>query len=230
MLVVFIKCVIIFLLVFITVRLMGKRELGQMQPHELVITLIIAEVACLPMNDPSIPLYFCIVPVFTLAFLEIILAYLSKKSTFIRKLTVGDAVLVYDKNGVNIKNLSKLNMSVSDLVEALRSSGTSDILDVTYIIVETNGKLCVINNNENQDDKNVFLPLSIIVNGKFNEENMAKSGVEKVNILDLLKSNKINSVKEVLYADVRQDGTVYIAVANRSDIKGNIQLKEGISW
>lgn len=230
MLVVFIKCIIIFLLVFITVRLMGKRELGQMQPHELVITLIIAEVACLPMNDPSIPLYFCIVPVFTLAFLEIILAYLSKKSTFIRKLTVGDAVLVYDKNGVNIKNLSKLNMSVSDLVEALRSSGTSDILDVTYIIVETNGKLCVINNNENQDDKNVFLPLSIIVNGKFNEENMAKSGVEKVNILDLLKSNKINSVKEVLYADVRQDGTVYIAVANRSDIKGNIQLKEGISW
>ena len=83
MLVVFIKSIIVFLLVFITVRIMGKRELGQMQPHELVITLIIAEVACLPMNDPSIPLYFCIIPVFTLAFLEITIAFFSKKSLLI---------------------------------------------------------------------------------------------------------------------------------------------------
>ena len=173
MLVVFIKCIIVFVIVFITIRLMGKREIGQMQPHELVITLIIAEVACLPMNDLSIPLYYCIIPVLTLAFLEIALAFLSKKSTFIRKITVGDAVLVFDKNGINSTNLSKLNMSASDLIEAVRSNGTSDIMDVSYVIVETNGKLCIVKNNSSEQKKTALLPISIISNGKYNEGSIA---------------------------------------------------------
>ncbi len=230
MLVVFIKSLIVFFLVFITVRLMGKRELGQMQPHELVITLIIAEVACLPMNDPAIPLYFCIIPVFTLAFLEISIAFFSKKSLIIRKLTVGEAVLVYDKNGINSENLSKLNMSASDLVEAIRSNGTVDVMDVVYVIVETNGKLCVVKNNDNSASNELFLPISIIVNGKYNEDNLQKTGVEKVNISEFLKSNKITSLKQVLYADVRQDGTLYVAVANRPDVSGKVRIKEGVSW
>ena len=230
MLVVFIKSIIVFLLVFITVRLMGKREIGQMQPHELVITLIIAEVACLPMNDPSIPLYFCIIPVFTLAFLEISIAFLSKKSLIIRKLSVGDSVLVFDKNGVNSANLSKLNMSVSDMIEAVRGGGTADIMDVSYVIVETNGKLCVVKNNNNSEDNQVFLPISIIVNGKYNEKNLQITGVEKVNILTFLKDNKITSIKQVLYADIRQDGTVYVALANRCDISGKVARNEEVDW
>lgn len=230
MLVVFIKSIIVFLLVFITVRIMGKRELGQMQPHELVITLIIAEVACLPMNDPSIPLYFCIIPVFTLAFLEITIAFFSKKSLLIRKLSVGDSVLVFDKNGVNSENLSKLNMSVSDMIEAVRGGGTVDILDVSYVIVETNGKLCIVEKANDSENKQVFLPISIIVNGKYNEENLLKTGVEKVNISNFLKDNKITSIKQVLYADIRQDGTVYVALANKCDISGKISRNEEVDW
>lgn len=230
MLVVFIKSIIVFFIVFFTVRLMGKRELGQMQPHELVITLIIAEVACLPMNDPSIPLYFCFVPVFTLAFLEIVIAFLSKKSILARKLSVGEAVLVFDKNGINSENLSKLNMSASDLVEAVRGNGTADIMEVSYVIVETNGKLCVISKPENDAQTEVLLPVSIITNGKYNDENMEKCGVEKDNVKSFLSKNKITSIKQVLYADVRQDGTLYVAIANKSDISGKIQLKSGVSW
>ncbi|MBE5731480.1 MAG: DUF421 domain-containing protein [Clostridiales bacterium] len=230
MLVVFIKSIIIFFLVFITVRIMGKRELGQMQPHELVITLIIAEVACLPMNDPSIPLYFGIIPVFTLAFLEISIAFLSKKSVFVRKLTAGDSVLVFDKNGINSESLSKLNMSASDLIESISGMGTADIMDVAYVIVETNGKLCIIKKPSQNTQSEVLLPISIIENGKYNDVNLLKTGVEKVNISNFLSSNNINSEKQVLYADVRQDGTIYVAVANRSDISGKVQIKEGVSW
>ena len=230
MLVVFLKCLIVFFAVFITVRIMGKRELGQMQPHELVITLIIAEVGCLPMNDLSIPLYYCLIPVITLAFLEIIIAFLSKKSKIIRKLTVGDAVLVFDKNGVNAENLSKLNMSASDLVEALRSSGTVDIMNVAYVIVETNGKLCVVEKNENSASNQVYLPVSIIENGKYNDDNLSKIGVEKVNILALLKEVGITKLKQILYADIRQDGTVYFAVANSKDTSGKLQICGGLDW
>ncbi len=230
MLVVFIKSIIVFFLVFITIRIMGKREIGQMQPHELVITLIIAEVACLPMNDPSIPLHFCIIPVFTLAFLEITLAFLSKKSLLVRKLAVGESVIVFDKNGINSSNLSKLNMSVSDLVESIRGIGTADIMDVLYIIVETNGKLCVVKKPNNSSCTEVFLPIAIIENGKFKEQNMTKTGVEKVNFINFLKLNNITSEKQVLYADVRQDGTVYIAIANKADIVGKIEINKEVSW
>ena len=230
MLVVFIKCAIIFFIVFITIRIMGKRELGQMQPYELVITLIIAEVACLPMNDPSIPLYFCIIPVVTLAFLEVFIAFLSKKCNIIRKLTDGEAMIVFDKNGVNVKNLSRLNMSVSDLIEAIRSSGTVDIIYVEYVIIETNGKLCVVEKNKNQNGTQKFLPISIISNGKFDEQNLLKTGVEKVNIFTLLNSNGVMRVKSVLFADVRQDGTVYFVLSDRKDLVGKIEIKEGIVW
>lgn len=229
MLVVFFKSVIIFFMVFIVVRIMGKRELGQMQPYELVITLIIAEVACLPMNDPSIPLYFSFIPITTLAFLEILLAYLSKKNKFIRKLTDGEAVLVFDKDGINAKKLSKLNMSASDLVEAVRASGVVDIMSVAYVIVETNGKLCVVENQDNQNSQ-VFLPVSIITDGKYNEDNLQKIGVEKVNILSFLKSNGITSLKQILYADIRQDGTIYLGLNSVKDISGKIEIAGGKDW
>ena len=77
MLLVFIKSVVTFVLIFFVVRLMGKRQLGEMQPFELVITLIIAEVACIPMNDPYIPFYYGVVPIVTLSFLQILFSFLS---------------------------------------------------------------------------------------------------------------------------------------------------------
>ena len=89
MLVVFLKSLITFFLVLLVVRLMGKRQLGEMQPFELVITLIIAEVACIPMNDPYIPFYAGLVPIVTLAFLQILLSTLARKSLRVRRFFVG---------------------------------------------------------------------------------------------------------------------------------------------
>ncbi|MBQ8881998.1 MAG: DUF421 domain-containing protein, partial [Clostridia bacterium] len=130
MLVVFFKSIITFVVVFVAVRLMGKRQLGEMQPFELVITLIIAEVACIPMNDPYIPFYAGIIPIITLAFLEILLSMLSRKSLAIRKILSGSAIIVVDQNGINYESLKKLNINVNDLIEATRSSGYADINDV----------------------------------------------------------------------------------------------------
>ena len=144
MLVVFFKSIIVFFIVFVVVRLMGKRQLGEMQPFELVITLIIAEVACIPMNDPYIPFYAGIVPIVTLAFLQIIISTIARKSLVARRLISGSSVIVIDKEGINYGNLKKLNINVNDLIEAARSGGYMDLMDIAYAIFETNGNLCVI--------------------------------------------------------------------------------------
>ena len=229
MLVVFFKSVIIFFVIFIIIRLMGKREIGELQPFELVITLIIAEVACIPMNDPYIPLYTGIVPIVTLAFLEILFSAISKKSLFIRKCVSGTSIIIIDKKGINYKNLSRLNMNVNDLVGSLRNNGVCDILDVAYAVVETSGKISVIEKPSLQKSE-VYFPLSLMVNSKWEEENIRLAGVEKVNILQFFKDNGIASEKDVAYCDIRQNGVIFVSSIKGGDYSGNIALTGGENW
>lgn len=110
MFVVFLKSIIIFVFVFFVIRVMGKRQLGEMQPFELVITLIIAEVACIPMNDPYIPLYYGIIPILTLATLHIVLSLISRKSIKMRKFLSGSSIIVIDKNGINYQKIGRAHV------------------------------------------------------------------------------------------------------------------------
>ena len=155
MLVVLLKSVITFFLVWYVVRLMGKRQLGEMQPFELVITLIIAEVACIPMNDPYIPFYAGVVPIVTLGFLQVLISTIARKSLAARKVISGSSVIVIDKDGINYENLKMLNMNVNDLIEAARGAGYPDFSRIAYAIFETNGNLCVI---EKPSDPTVIEP------------------------------------------------------------------------
>ena len=230
MLVVFFKSVIIFFVIFLVIRLMGKREIGELQPFELVITLIIAEVACIPMNDPYIPLYTGIVPIVTLAFLEILFSAISKKSLFIRKCVSGTSIMIIDKKGINYKNLSKLNMNINDLIGSLRNNGVCDVLDVAYAVVETSGKISVIKKPTSSQENEVFFPLSLMVNGKWEEENIALAGVEKVNILQFFKDNGIEKEKDVAYCDIRQNGVIFVSSLKGGDYSGNIALLGGKNW
>lgn len=231
MLVVFIKSVITFVLVFFFVRLMGKRQLGEMQPLELVITLIIAEVACIPMNDPYIPFYNGVIPIVTLAFLHIVFSYISRKSMTVRRLLSGRSIIAIDKNGINYENLQKMNVNINDLIEAVRSSGYSDLKDIEYAIFETNGKLCVI---EKPSDPNkptpALLPIALLIDGKWVEENLQLSGLTKPQITKALNKNSVHAVKDVLYADVRQDGTLYVSPKKAACFTENVPLRGGQNW
>ena len=113
MLVVMLKSIITFLVVFFVIRLMGKRQIGEMQPFELVITLIIAEVACIPMNDPYIPLYYGLIPIIALATLHIVLSFVSRKSLKARKILSGSSVVVINPDGIIYENMKKMNMNMN---------------------------------------------------------------------------------------------------------------------
>ena len=231
MLVVFIKSVITFFLVLIVVRLMGKRQLGEMQPFELVITFIIAEVACIPMNDPYIPFYYGIVPIITLGVLHLVISLIARKSIVARRIISGRSVLAIDKNGINYENLKKMNMNVNDLIEAVRSSGYMDFSEIEYAIFETNGKVCVVEKEcDPTQPKPAYLPLSLLVDGKFDIKNLSTAGVDESKINRVFFENGIKSPKEVLYADVRQDGTLYVSPKKGKCFTEKIKIAGGNSW
>lgn len=237
MFVVFLKSVITFLIVFFVIRLMGKRQIGEMQPFELVITLIIAEVACIPMNDPYIPLYYGLIPIFTLATLHILLSFLSRKSVKLRKVLSGNSVIVIDKSGINYDNMKKMNMNIDDLIEAVRTAGYVDFSQIAYAIFETNGQLCVVEKEQESSSEQdggsesnmTLLPLELVIDGKYNEENMALSGTPKAEIMRVLDENDLR-LSDILYADVRQDGNAYFSPKRKPAFCSALNIEGGSNW
>lgn len=242
MFVVFLKSIITFLVVFFVIRLMGKRQIGEMQPFELVITLIIAEVACIPMNDPYIPIYYGLVPIITLATLHILLSLLSRKSLKARKVLSGSSMIVIDKSGINYENLKKMNMNIDDLIEAVRTSGYVDFMQIAYAIFETNGQLCVVEkeqsgqsggqeqsqDGENQQQK-TLLPLELLVDGKYNEQNLELSGTPKSEIARVLEEKNLG-LSDMLYIDVRQDGNAYFSPKKSPAFCSALAISGGDNW
>lgn len=231
MLVVFFKSLITFFVVLLIIRLMGKRQIGEMQPFELVITLIIAEVACIPMNDPYIPFYNGIIPIVTLAVMHVLLSFLGRKSLIVRRLMSGNSIIVIDKNGINFGNLKKMNINMNDLIEAVRCSGYVDFTEIEYAIFETNGKLSVI---EKQSDptksKPAYLPLTLLIDGKWDNDNLLLSGATAPIVTEAVKKKGIKNIKSILYIDVRQDGTIYVAPKYEKDFVAKINIKGGENW
>lgn len=231
MLVVFIKSIITFFLVLLVVRLMGKRQLGEMQPFELVITFIIAEVACIPMNDPYIPFYYGIIPILTLGLLHIVVSFLARKSLIVRRLLSGRSLIVIDPDGIVYDNLKKMNLNVNDLIEAIRSAGYMDISEIEYAIFETNGKLCVVEKAADPTAiKPAFLPLPLVIDGKFAMDNLELSGTTVPMLTQAVKKNRLSGIKDVLYADVRQDGTVYVSPKKGKCFTEKLAISGGGNW
>ncbi|MBD5131553.1 MAG: DUF421 domain-containing protein [Clostridiales bacterium] len=240
MFVVFLKSIITFLVVFFVIRLMGKRQIGEMQPFELVITLIIAEVACIPMNDPYIPIYYGLIPIFTLATLHILLSFFSRKSIKLRKLLSGSSMIVIDKNGINYENMKKMNMNIDDLIEAVRTAGYVDFNEIAYAIFEPNGQLCVVEKEQqnaqqgeqsqqesesgSEQQQPALLPIELVVDGKYIEHNLRTTGTLKTDIERVIKENGVK-LNDILYADVRQDGCAYFSPKTSKAFCGNLEVK-----
>lgn len=140
---VFIKTVILYALIIFGLRLMGKRQLGELQPTEFVITILISNIATLPIEDVDIPLLTGILPILTLVCCEVIMSALSLKSRRARKFLSGSPKIIIRDGVIDQKELKSLRFSIDDLMEQLRQNSIFDIADVAFAIVETTGKLSV---------------------------------------------------------------------------------------
>ncbi|MEG1711188.1 MAG: DUF421 domain-containing protein [Clostridia bacterium] len=173
MLTVFIRAIIVYVVIVAIFRMMGKRQIGEMEPYELVITLIIAEVACVPMGDKSIPLSSGLISALTLFILHQITVLITKNGK-IQKVLSGKPVLVVDKEGINYNNLKSLNMRASDLLQAMRAAGYFSLEEINYALFETNGQLTVVGNpiKQKEDNKSGEFPVPVIVDGEWSSEEL----------------------------------------------------------
>lgn len=141
MAVVLIRACILYIVITFSLRLMGKRQLGELQPSELVVTILISNIAAIPVEDSSVPMIMGIVPILTLVCLDVIVSQIMLKSAKFRKLMIGSPRIIVSEGVILQKEMRKLRYTVDDLVEAMREQQIFDITQVHYAIVETTGKI-----------------------------------------------------------------------------------------
>ena len=144
MLVALVRTIILYILIVLALRLMGKRQIGQLQPSELVVAMMLSELASIPMENVGTPLMNGVIPILTLIIAETSFSFLTLKSRRIRKMISGAPTILIEKGQVMEKELERLRFNIDDLLEELRTSGYANILDVEYAIIESNGNLSVI--------------------------------------------------------------------------------------
>lgn len=224
MITIIIRVLIIYILILFVFRLMGKRQLGQMQPFELVLTLIIADLATIPMAEMSVPLLNGIVPLLTLVVFHFVLTTLTRVSTNFSKFISGKPIIVIDMKGINYGALKKLNITIDDLFESIREAGYFSFTEVQYAIMETNGKVSVMPKPEfapvtNGDMKikkdDDTLPLTIISEGQYMKENLQMSDKNKEFYENFLKKQNVKSIKQVLILTITKQGEVYFQEKNK---------------
>lgn len=219
------RAIIIYLVVVFLYRLMGKRQLGQMQPFELVLTLIIADLATIPMAEVSVPVLHGIVPLLTLVVLHSIFTFLCKVSNKFASIISGKPVIVINPNGIDYQALKNLSLSIDDIFEAIRGCGFFSIDQIQYAIMETNGKMSVLPKSgfapvtvqdlNLQVDKSV-IPINIINEGKLVKENLKVAKMDENDVKEILTKAKIKHVKNVLIMTIDKNGSVFFQEFGKS--------------
>ncbi|MCX7841880.1 MAG: DUF421 domain-containing protein [Clostridia bacterium] len=211
MLVAFVRTLILYTIVVIVMRIMGKRQIGQLQPFELAVAIMISELAAVPMQDTRIPLINGIIPILTLLIAQIILSFVSLKSIKARGVICGKPTVMIENGTIIEENLRKEMYTLNDLLEQLRIKDTPNINDVEFAILETNGQLSIIPKSGKKavspEDMGINtdyeeLPIDLIIDGKVLSKNIEKAGHTKEWLMEELKKRGISSTKQVLFASL----------------------------
>ena len=219
MLVSIIRTIILYLIIVLVLRLMGKRQVGQLQPFELVVILMISELAAIPSQDTGIPLLAGLFPVLVLLLLGLTISQVSLKSEKARAIICGTPTIVISKGVIMEDELRKLRYNLSDLLEQLRVKDIPNITDVEYAILETNGQLSVIpkatKRAVNAEDINISppyegLPITLIMDGILQQHNLEKANVTYAWLQNELNRANIDDLSQVLLASVDAQGALFL--------------------
>lgn len=207
MFIVFLRTVILYTLVVIIVRLMGKRQIGELQPYELVVTIMISDLAALPMQDTRLPLLLGVIPIITLLFVKNIISTIQLKSQITRKIIDGEPCILIKQGKINYSVLKAQQISIDELMEELRLSGYFDLRTIEYAILENNGKLSVL--EKSKDSKVPELPKILITDGELNINSLTTRYSDESSVLKILKKYDIDSINKVMLAMFDTDGNFY---------------------
>jgi uncharacterized membrane protein YcaP (DUF421 family) len=212
----------------IMLRLMGKRQIGELEPSELVVTIIISQLASMPIQDPSKSLLNSFVGILTIVSLEIISSYIAYKNYKFRSLIYGTPSILVEKGKMNEYEMEGQRFNINDLMENLRAAGLYSLAEVDYVILETNGSVSIILNSANQpatpEDLNLNVPpieLSYIIidSGIINYANLKHIGFDEKWLKKKLRENDVSSEKDVYYMGADRNGEIYLIKRQRKKQK-----------
>ncbi|HBR30107.1 MAG TPA: hypothetical protein DD789_11815 [Firmicutes bacterium] len=218
MLITFIRTLFLYLLVVIVTRIMGKRQIGELQPYEFVITIMIADLVAVPMQDRGLSLLSGVIPVLTLLLVQVVFSFWSLKSRTFRHILCGKPSPIMVKGQLNWPEMQKNLYHVHDLIEQLRSQGYFNLSDVESALLETNGSLSVLPKARRRPvtpedfeltPKRERMPVFLIVNGQIEEENLAQAGLTGEWLCNQLTQEGITDPRTVLVAMIDTGGQFY---------------------
>ena len=185
MLITFFRSIVLYIIVLVVMRLMGKREIGQLQPFELAISIMIADLASIPMTDPGTPIFNGIIPILGLLIMHLLISMINLKSSRAREIICGRPSILIYRGRINEHNLKKERFTINELEERLRGNNVINLGDVEYAILETSGQVTVIQKPDNRNtipqDFNIMpeyegIPYDLVVDGKVMKENLKAIG------------------------------------------------------
>ncbi len=228
MLVVFTRALILYIIVVITMRIMGKRQIGQLQPFELAIAIMISELAAVPMQNTGIPLINGIIPILTLLIAQLLMSLISLKSIRARALFCGRPSILIDKGKIKEVELRKELYTLNDLLEQLRIKNFPNIADVEYAILETNGQLSVIPKSQkrplNPQDMNIKteyegLSIDVIIDGEVLESNLRTAGKDMKWLEAELHKQHYSAPEDLLFACMDSAGKLFCQAHEKEEKK-----------
>lgn len=209
MFIVLIRTIFLYALVIFVIRLMGKRQIGELQPYEFVITIMISDLAALPMQDTRLPLILGVIPILTLLFIKTVLSLIQLKSQKARKILEGEPCILINRGKINFETLKRQQINLDELMEEIRLAGYFDLSEIEFGILENNGQMSFLTSNkssgESSDSQNASsskprLPIIYVLDGKINRNALTSGNKTDEWVQNELKKHKVNSIKDVLIA------------------------------
>ena len=231
MYIIFIRTTLLYLLVILVVRLMGKRQIGELQPYELVMTIMIADLAALPMQDSRLPLLLGIIPIVTLLIINVLITELQIKSPWLRKFIDGTPCVLICNGELNLSAIKKQRLTLDDVLEQIREGGYLNISEIQYAIIENNGQLSIIPKNNydvvkkedlNINGPNPTLPLVLYADGKYNKEAFIKINKNTDWLLKQLKSINAPNLNNLYLVMLDSNGKLFYQNKNNDTINDEL--------
>lgn len=228
MLIIFIRAAILYLFVVIIMRVMGKKQIGELQPTELVVALLIADLSAVPMANLNTPILYGIIPVLTLFIIEELFSFVALKSDKARGIIYGKPSILIEHGKILENELRKLSFNINDLLEQIRLNGYSSVDDVEFAILETSGKLSTIpkatkrpvnTSDLNLDVSRSELPITVIIDGRVLSSNLKLRGLDDAWLLEELKKVNITSPHHVFFAFITENNKLHFQIKNSKKTK-----------
>lgn len=202
----FVRTVILYFLIMLALRATGKRQIGQLEPSELVLTMLISDLAAVPMQDFGIPLLAGIIPILTLSALSLLISQLSLHHLRFRELFCGTPAILIRNGQIQQETMRKNRYTIDELLEELRSQGYASVEDIQYAVLENSGKLSLLSHEQGD----VTLPVVLINDGRVLGKQLKQRGLDRIWLQKQLTQQGFSSPREVFLLTIDEHDTVFL--------------------